>query len=326
MKKKIVIFWILYMLFFAIPFPMILYYNIKGDDPTDLSLVNPWLALGILAVSLILWIIILTGYFRKWILSNFTAKKYIEYLNKNGVPRKAEIIEAVKIKEESKYNSYELKLLFKNLVDTEIVQKTTVNDSKPQQHRFEAGKKIDILIDKEVKREPYFIFAGTEAKISILTISLICLGWLALVAIISWYYIYSYHTESMGMGWRFMVFWHPLILCPAILLLYRVGFPLIIRVFEGKKKGEAALIKLKGIKTTARLLSANQTGTYINEQPMVLFKVEYIDFQNHTRRAELKKIVNLLDLNIVKQANIDIFYLKENPDLVAFASDLDQIS
>lgn len=327
MKKGFAIFWMLYMLFFAIPFPIFMYYSIKSDDPPSLTDTNPWLSLGILVLSVVLWVIILMGYFRKWILSNFIAKRNIEYLNKNGIPRKAEIIEAVKVsKDNAKYTSYELRLLFKNLVDTEIIQKTGVNDSKPQQRRFEVGKKVDILIDKDMKKSPYFIFTGTEATINILVIFFICLGWLTLVVLITGYYIYSYQTESVGMGWRFIAFWHPLVLCPAILLLYRVGLPRIFRLFAGSKKGEAELIKFKGIKTTAKLLSANQTGTYINEQPMILFKIEFVDYQNRTRRAELKKIVNLLDLNMVKQETVEIFYLKENPDRIAFASDLEEIS
>lgn len=327
MNKGFAIFGTLYMLFFAIPFPMLLYYNIKGDDPPLLTEINPWLALGILGLSVILWIIVLIGYFRKWILFNFKAKRNIEYLKKNGVRRKAEIISAVKVsKEGSKYNSYELKLLFKNLVDTKIVQKASVNDSKPEQHRFEAGKKIDILIDKEVKKIPYFIFAETQVRINIIVVVFICLGWLTLVMLIAGYYIYSYQTESFGWGWRFIVFWHPLIVCPIILLLYRVVLSSISRLIASSTKGEAELIKFKGIKTTAKLLSANQTGIFINAQPMLLFKMEFVDHQNRTRKAELKRVVNLLDLDVVKQQNIEIFYLKENPDRIALALDLDEIS
>ncbi|MEY8760029.1 hypothetical protein [Chryseobacterium tongliaoense] len=327
MKLGFGIFWGLYMLFFAIPFPMILYYSIKSDDPPHLAETDPWLALGTLALSVILWGILLVGYFRKWIISNFIGKRNIDYLNKNGVLRKAEIMEAVKLsKDGSKYDTYELKLLFKNLVDTEIMQKAIVNDSKPQQKRFETGKKVDIRIDKEMKKIPYFIFAGTEATINIPIIFLICLGWLTLTVLVSGYYIYAYQTENAGMGWRFIFFWHPLLICPAVLLFYRGGLSLLLSKIGGGKKGEAELIKFKGIKTTAKLISADQTGTYINEQPMVLFKLEYTDNQNHIRRAEIKKIVNLLDLNSVQQKTIDIFYLKENPDRIAFAADLDKIS
>lgn len=315
------------MLFFAIPFPMILYYSIKSSEPPVLTNVNPWLAVGILAVSILLWIIVLGGWFYKWIIVNFVAKRNVAHLVKHGIPRKAEILEAVKVSRPgSQYNSYELKLLFKNLVNTEIKQKIVVNDAKPQQNRFEKGKSIEIRIDNNAKRTPYLIPAGSEAGINILTIMLISLGWLTVTGLVTGYYIYSYQTENNGMGWRFIAWWHPLILCPAILLFYRGIFSYFLnRIFNGRK-GEAELIKLKGIRTTARLISADQTGTYINEQPMILFKLEYEDEQNQIRRSEIKKIVNLLDLSSVKRQTIDVFYLKEDPGRIAFAEDLEEIT
>ncbi|MBL1221231.1 hypothetical protein JET18_10295 [Chryseobacterium sp. L7] len=327
MGRGLGIFWMLYMLFFAVPFPMILYYNIKSDDPPQLYDTDPWLALGVLVLSVILWSIVLSSWFYKWIVVNFTAKSNISYLNKHGVSRKAEILEAVKIsKENSRYTVYELLLSFKNLVNTEITQKTVVNDSKPQQKRFEKGKTVEIRIDQDMKRKPYFIFAGTEASINVLVITFITLGWMALVALIAGYYIYSYLTENNGTGWRFIVYWHPLVVCPAILLFYKGILSFFLRKLTGGYKVAPELIKFKGIRTTARLISADQTGTYINEQPMVLFKLEYTDEKNQIRRAEIKKIVNLLDLNQVRQRTADIFYLKEDPGRIAFAVDLDEIS
>ncbi|MCT2563668.1 hypothetical protein [Chryseobacterium herbae] len=327
MRPAFGIFWMLYMLFFAIPFPMILYYNIKEAEPPMLNETNPWLAVGLLGLSVLLWTLVLSNWFYKWIIVNFVAKRNIIHLAKHGVRRKAEILEAVKVsKPGSKYDVYELVLSFKNLVNTDIRQKAAVNDSKPQQRRFEKGRTVEILIDKDVKSMPYFIFAGSEARINILYIFLITMGWLTIVSIVIWYYIFSYQMESHGMGWRFIIYWHPLLLCPAILLFYKGIFSYFInRIFHGKN-GEPELIKFKGIRTTARLISANQTGTYINAQPMVLFKVEFVDEQNQTRRAEIKKIVNLIDLNTLRQQTIDIFYLKEDPDRIAIAGDLDNIS
>lgn len=327
MSRGFGIFWILFMLFFAVPFPMILYYNIKDAEPPLLHETNPWLAVGLLGLSVLLWSMMLLSWFYQWVVVNFIAKRNVIYLAKHGVRRKAEILKAVQIsKPGSRYDTYELVLSFKNLVNTDIIHKAAVNDSKPQQRRFEKGKTVEILIDKEVKRVPYFIFAGTEASIHILTVFLITMGWLALVTLVVWYYIYSYQTESNGMGWRFIAYWHPLLLCPAILMFYKlIFFYFISRIFNGKK-GEPEQIKFKGIRTTANLISADQTGTFINEQPMVLFQLEFVDEQNQTHRAEIKKIVNLLDLSSVRQQTADIFYLKENPDRIAFAEDLENIN
>jgi len=314
------LFWSLYMFFFAVPFPMILYYNIKNEEGADYS--GPWLALGVLAASIILWMVLLAGYFYKWILINFIMKRNIARLKKHGIPRTAEILAAERIAEGS--DTYNLTISFKNLVNTEITQKTPVNDGRPEEHRFEVGKKIDILIDQDMKAVPYFMFATSEASIRIMIMTWTVLGWLALTAIIIGYFVFSYHLESSGMGWRFINFYHPLFVCPIVLLGYRL-LDRVISSFTGRAD-EAALIKFKGIRTTAKLLSANQTGTYINEQPMVQFELEFTDEHDKKHKASVKKIVDLLDLNMTRQENIDIFYLKENPQQIAFASDLDEIN
>ncbi|PIF45685.1 hypothetical protein CLU96_2695 [Chryseobacterium sp. 52] len=324
MRRGLGIFWTLYMLFFAVPFPMILYYNIKNEDPPVLYDINPLLALGIVLVSVILWCMVLGSWLYRWIIVNFKAKSNIQYLVKHGVSRKAEILDVVKVSRSgSKYNTYELVLSFKNLVNTEIRQKAFVNDAKPQQHRFEKGKTVEIRIDKDVKRPPYFIFAESEARINILIIFLISMGWLTIIVLVAGYYIYAYLTENDGMGWRFITYWHPLVICPAILLFYKGIFSYFLNRMINGRKGEPELIKFKGIRTTARQISAEQTGTYINEQPMVLFTIEYEDSQNQTRRAEIKKIVDLLDLGSVKRKTVDIFYLKDNPERIAFVEDLE---
>ena len=75
----------------------------------------------------------------------------------------------------------------------------------------------------------------------------------------------------------------------------------------------------------AKLVKASQTGTYINEQPMIRFDVEYTDNRHHVHRGSLKKVIGLLELDITKQEQIEIFYLPENPSQIAFASDLNNI-
>lgn len=326
MKRGYIIFWMLYMLFFAIPFPMLLYYNI--NDPSNLNALNntsPWFALGILIISILMWIILLGGYFKKWILKIFISKRNIYYLKKHGIRRQAKILSSTKIsKVNANVDTYELNLSFKNLADTEITQKAVVNDTKPHERRFDTGHRVDLLIDKDVKRIPYFIFSSVEASINKKVLFLTSLGWLTLCAAVVWYYLYSYQTESYGYGWRFLGIGHPLIVCPAILLVWRGILFLIFKKLGGKDK--APLIKFKGIKTTAKLISANQTGTFINAQPMVRFELEYTDDKRQTHRNSLKKIVDLLNLDVIKQEYIDIFYVKDDPKIIAFASDLNEIS
>lgn len=328
MKRGALIFWTLYSLFFAIPFPMIIYYSTSNpDDINSLRASNPWLSLGIVAASILLWLVVLVVFYQKWVLIYFNYKKNIEYLKKEGEPREARILSVKKLAwKGAKMDAYELGLSFKNLVGTEILQKAGVNDSKPFERRYEVGKKVELLIDKELKRIPYFIFSGVTAKINKGVVLLRSLGWLALVVVLAGYYVYAYQSESHGMGWRFMSFGHPLIVCPLVLLFYRILVDLIVNKLGGDYKDNTPLIKFKGIKTNARLISSSQTGTYINEQPMIRFELEYTDEKQQKHNGNIKKIVNLLDLNSTKVEYVEIFYLQSDPQRIAFASDLNELS
>ncbi|WP_316826155.1 hypothetical protein [Pedobacter miscanthi] len=324
-SKGLSIFWSIYMFFFAIPFPMLLYYNIKSENMPNLTDSNPWYSLSLLAISIFFWTVLLIGYYRKWIIRTFLIKRNIEKLKTTGEPREAKILKSAKIsKPGAAYDTYELTLQFKNLVGSTVTQKTEVNDAKPYERRYEVGKTTGILLDKEVKNAPYFIFATTEVGIRKIIVALTNLAWLSFAAIVIAYYVYSYYSESEGMGWRFMSIGHPLLTCAFTLLLYRTFGAFILRKFIGKPD-KFFLIKFRGTQTNARLLKAYQTGTYINEQPMINFELEFADQFNQKHRINIKKIVNLLDLDITRQEYVSIFYLKEDPQQAAFEKDLNQV-
>src|SRR5439155_17483096 len=126
---------------------------------------------------------------------------------------------------------------------------------------------------------------------------------------------YSYMLENHGRGWRFMAFYHPLVLCPLILLVSRIGLGKLLKLFIGSPENVLQL-KYYGLRTDAQIVSAEQTGTYINEQPQVRFELRYQDNLGKTHTASLKKIVPLLDLGMTKQEFVPVFYLKENPQQV----------
>ena len=325
MKQGLSIFWIIYMLFFAIPFPMLLYYNIKSENLPNLMDSNPWYSLTLVVISILFWAVLLIGYYRKWVVRTFSIKRNIEKLKTSGESREAKILTSEKIsKSGAAYDTFELTLQFKNLVGSTVIQKTAVNDATPYERRYEVGKTVSILLDKEVKNAPYFIFATTEVSIRKIIVLLTSLGWLSFAVIVVAYYVYSYYSESEGMGWRFMSIGHPLLTCAFMLLLYRAFATFIVSKFIGKPD-KLFLIKFKGIQTTARLIKASQTGTYINEQPQINFELEFTDQFNQKHRANIKKIVNLLDLDITRQENVSIFYLNEDPSQIAFENDLNEV-
>ncbi|SDK55852.1 hypothetical protein SAMN04487898_109128 [Pedobacter sp. ok626] len=319
-------FWLVYLTFFALPFPMIIYYGTQdGSEETHFLEKSPVTALIMLGISVALWCLLFTGYFKNWIGSVFREKRNIEQIKADGVLRKAEILSAEKTaKPYAGIDSYALKLSFKNLADTTVLVNTTVHDAKPYERRFEKGKRVDLLLDQSMKRSPYFIFANAEVRLKIPVLLLKILGWAIFLALVIWYYGYAYADESRGAGWRFLSFGHPLIVCPLILFCYRILARLLKRYIG--RVNELILIKFKGRRTSAKLINASQTGVYINEQPQIRFELEYHDNKRQLHRTSLKKTIGLLQLDLTKQEQLDIFYLPEDPSRIALAYDLDELN
>ncbi|NLR65342.1 hypothetical protein HGH92_13570 [Chitinophaga varians] len=312
-------FWVVYMLFFAIPFPMLIYYNTR-EGLTD---TNPWLAITWLLLSLILWGILVLRWFRNWILLPFKMKRNIGYLLREGEKREARIVDS---KDGKHLNGdmimKKMTLSLRNFVGTEITENLELADSRPGEMRYEKGRIIHLMIDKSLKLRPYLIVDTTQAGVKAGRMALLVLLWLGLVGAIVWYYYFSYNMESNGYGWRFMKVYHPLVLCPLILFVSRWGLGMLLKLFSGGDPDTLLHIKYYGVQTMAEVVSATQTGTYINEQPQVKFELRYQDTYGKTYTATLKKIVSLIDLGMVRQETVSIFYLKDKPSEVAFADDL----
>ncbi|SKA21306.1 hypothetical protein SAMN04488128_1021613 [Chitinophaga eiseniae] len=313
-------FWVVYMLFFAIPFPMLIYYNTREG----LSDTNPYLAITWLALSVILWTILALRWFHNWILLPFKMKRNMDYLLREGERREARVVESKDGKQLKHYMITKgMTVSLRNFVGTPITEKLELVDTKPGEMRYEKGRVIYLMIDKTLKLRPYLTVDTAQADVKAGRMLVTVLLWLGIVAAIVWYYYFSYNLENDGYGWRFMKFYHPLVLCPVILFATRFGLGALLKLFSGGDPGTLLRIKYYGIQTMAEVVSASQTGTYINEQPQVKFELRYKDEYGKTYNAELKKIVSLIDLGMTRQETVSIFYLKDKPSEVAFADDLD---
>jgi hypothetical protein len=210
MKKYFAIaFGALYMLFFAIPFPMIIYYSVNSEfDVNTLKDKNPWLALVIVSISIIFWLIVLIGYFCKWVLQIFISKRNIEKLKSGGVLREAKILSAVKTsKPNEKFNTYELELSFKNLADTEITSKTVITDARPHQRRFEAGKKIKFNTRQRCKRGSAFYHCHYRSGIKCNKSRVYCIGLAGICGRSSWLLYLFVSNRKLWYGLAFYEFW-----------------------------------------------------------------------------------------------------------------------
>jgi hypothetical protein len=308
------LFGLLFLLFWAIPFPMIMYYNLSifSDGST------PVMAFIWLGISLLLSIVLLRALFNRLVLGRFIAIRRLNNLMQNGELKSAKITQSTQLAPDaSGLTKYRLVMELQNFVGTTVHETMDMNDDNPALHRFDTGKTIKLRIDKTLKNVPYLQLDGAQYN-GPTTRGLVIgfLIWLVIAAIMAGYYIYSYQRENNGTGWRFLVWDHPLVICPLILL----GITFFLR--GGKLTKNQLQHKYYGYETQAQVIGASQTGVYINNQPQVRFDLQYTDHHGKLNSVSFKKTMGILDAGLAQQKNIDIFYLDNDPQNICLASEL----
>lgn len=249
-------------------------------------------------------------------------KRQVDHLLRNGIVRDAEVVDCKEVAKPIEGSpQLDVTLRFNNLSGVPIRKTLRIVDRRPKSGRFNVGRQVRLRIDKTLTKRPVVTVDGSEFQTDQTRRFAAFLGWLLLAGAVAAYYVLSYRHEHQGTGWRFLALYHPLVICPLILLgiqwLFGGG---LNRLFTNEQ--DVVQLKYKGYPAEARLLEAKQTGTYINEQPQVRFELEYEDLNGTTHRVNFNKIVSLLKPNIVQAETIPIFYLADQPQTVAFAADL----
>lgn len=322
MKKGWIVFWIIYILFFCIPFPTFLYYNTRADAEILLHPETIW-SYVLLALSVVLWLLCLLIFFRKTVWYILKAQLKIKRLMEDGVLVPAKISRSEPLAKASGIPGGQLRdvvFAFDNFVGTPVTERMEVNDSKPYENRYEEGKILNLRIDPRLL-SPHLMPDGTKTLIHLTRIVWIIAGLTAFVVLLAGFYVYAYQYEGKH-SWSFFEPFHPLILCPFLLLFFAVGLYLLLKNYFWPGKHTRKL-KFYGKRTMAELRKASQTGILVNDQPQVLFELRYTDEQGKEHSASVKKIVDLLNLHITRMPRLEIFYLPDQPRVVAFAADLE---
>ncbi len=308
------LFALLFLLFWAVPFPMIMYYG--GANYNDGS--SPAWAFTWLALSVLFCLLLIYSTFRGLVLSRYIAINKLKNLMQNGELKNSKIIKSTPLPSEYPgVNKYELLLELKNFVGTTITEKVNINESDPVLHRFEAGKTLALRIDKSLKNVPYLQVDGAHYNPpNPRGLILGSVFWIIICGIIGWYFSFAYQHENNGTGWRFLVWYHPLILCPLILLCISFFFR------SGRLSKNQLMHKYYGYDVQAQVVSVAQTGVYINDQPQVRFNLSFTDCNNQLVNTSITKTLGILDAPMAQQKTLDIFYLSSNHNDVCLAADL----
>lgn len=310
--KFMIIFWILYMLFFCIPFPVFIYMitTETATEPRN-SLAVSYAYLGF---SLLIWLYVLVFIINNLFIKTFKEKNTITHILQNGVPRDAKIIDykLVQYNPKKNINLIQIVLSFQNLRNTLIKHEIMFYDSKPQEKRFDAGNTVKVLLNPDTSQEPYFILSGIQTQFKIKNIIVRIILAILMVAYVLGLYGYFYLRESFDFGWRFLTFMHPIIFSGVMFLLSILVYRLIVGTFLKNKKEERILFT--GRNAEAQILSVRQTGLTVNDQPQLMFQVSFKDFRGNEHIAVYKKIVSLLNLSSVpKHGQIEIMYDENDP-------------
>ncbi len=316
MGRFFLYFWLIFIAYFVFAHPAIIYYNTTYGE--DVSGRSDSAAMICLALSVLMWSMAFLG--ALWYIYKYTfrSKRNLERLLATGTALQAKIIAVKPLKGP---NAKELMLAVKNLQGEEVTYKMEINDSRPYENRFVIGKHLTLLIDPAFREFPYVVVEGSKGRVNYGLYVI----WLLFLSSVLYYFYYAYETENGGYGWRFLVFTHPLIISPLVLLFFGLIFKLVVvkligkRLFIGK---DALKLKFLGAKTVAKIVRVVQTGVYINGQPEVKYDLTFTDKRGTAQQASIRKIISLIDIGDAKPTEKEIFYLPDDPSLAGFAEDI----
>lgn len=309
--KSFAWFWLAFLLFFALPFPCILY--VGSTWPLPLAQRNPpgW-ALTLLALSLGLWLHLLYAYLDSLLLMPGRALRRVRHILAHGVRREALIERAAPTGVEVQgWPQWSLTLAFDNLSGTRIRDTLTIVDRKPAQRRFESGRTVPLRLSTTPGAAPNLVLEDAEPALDRASLWRRAAGAVLLVVLVGAAYGVAWRLQNQGLGWTFLTFNHPLLTCALVLNGYLLALRVILRVIRSNTTDQT--LTYRGLRARARVLDVRQTGTTLNEQPQVEFRVAFEDASGNSHEATVRRFVPLLDIGRLPRETVSVLYDPQHP-------------
>ncbi len=259
-----------------------------------------------------------------------TWKRYRHISGTEGLVRTATIVGKKELANNNGIPFLECEFEFPNFSEENIREKMKFSDSKPHLKRYEIGQKIEVLLNKEQKPRSPLNLKGINVtfnkKIIILKIIVLTAYWVGTI-----YYmkraiekVYS-NTEHYEMilelqGLPMMAF-----MFLGILLF---NFFLIRAITRSKKPKHLDWdLKYYGKKAIAQIQKYEDTGTLINDNPLVRFHYSFEASDGKKHQGSDEKIINKLDIGNIPQMKEEfILYLPEHPESSKFEGDAQSLT
>lgn len=301
-------FWWGYAAFFAFVFP--LFFSYTATFPSTATMATIALALGFVG-----WVIFIIWTYKQTIRLPKKMQEKIQVLQRSGHLEKGRIIEKTLFnRRKNQTEEIEILVQFKNLNNTFVTHYFQFVDSQPHKNRFEEGNSIQLRLNTN-GQSPAVIIQETQVKFSPKSgiIILVFLVFYMMVTFAAHYYFFS-----NGTGWRFLSLLHPWVITPFWALIIFGGFSKLIHTLKGKNTKQEEQLLLYGKSATAIIQRADETGTYINEQPQIKFVLKFSDDKSVSHTVSFKKVIPLTQLHRYHTGSQNILYLPDNPQTVMF--------
>jgi hypothetical protein len=229
----------------------------------------------------------------------------------------------------SRFQAIRMTVEFPNLSQTMIKEEFRFVDSRPEEYRYEEGKRVTILIDDTAKGGPVAKIAGGKTVIG--------KGFLLLSAILlsgafygSWY-LYKVTQLRIENDWSrvdelFMTDGPmPLmgIIFIGVLIFQWLVFRGIQKMGSSRKKINDRELKYYGEKALATINRYEDTNVTINDNPKVRFHYSFFDRNGRSHTSEDTVIVGKLQIGLLPtMKEKEVFYLPQSPENSKFTENL----
>jgi hypothetical protein len=282
------------------------------------------LSLLILAAIVVFWLLFI---FKITILRYFKLRRSADESEK-GRPVTGTIVSVTKTGK-GRLQSIRMTVEFPNLSQTLIKEEFRFVDSRPEEYRYEEGKRVTILIDDMASGGPVAKIAGGKMVIGkgFLLMSAILLS----TAIYGTWYLYKLTITRIDNDWSrvdelFMADGPmPLmgIIFIGVLLFQAFVFRAVRNIGSSKKKGNDRELKYCGEKAMASILRYEDTNVTINDNPKVRFHYSFTDRNGRTHTSEDSMVIGKLQIGLLPTMNEkEVFYLPQSPENSKFTENL----
>lgn len=282
------------------------------------------LSLFIIAAIVIFWLLFII---KITILRYFKLRRSVDESEK-GRPVTGTIVSITKTGK-GRLQSIRMTVEFPNLSQTLIKEEFRFVDSRPEEYRYEEGKRVTILIDDMAKGGPVAKIAGGKMVIGkgFLLMSAILLS----TAIYGTWYLYKLTLTRIENDWSRVdeLFMEdgPMpfmgIIFIGVLLFQAFVFRAVRNIGSSKKKVNDRELKYYGEKAMASILRYEDTNVTINDNPKVRFHYSFTDRNGRTHTSEDSMVIGKLQIGLLPTMHEkEVFYLPQSPENSKFTENL----